>query len=169
VISKRDAITIIFLGISLISAISLVHATINYVEFYRVIEKLDLKVVNVNTSVEQTKANISLSFKIINPTTYGDLKLQELSYILKYEVNDEPVDLHWDLTTYSEPIRIDSVSNITFQYAFDLNVGENVTQRFMHYYENHQGSVNWLLVCGALVDTFIGRMEIPLTATYKED
>ena len=168
VMSKQNAFTIIFLGISVLSAISLVNATLNYVEFYTAIERLELTVINVSTSIGQTKVNVTLFFQITNPTTYMGLKLQELSYILKFEANDETVDICWDLTAYREPIPVNPVSNMTFQYTIDLNIDKDTTRYLMQHYETHQGNIKWLLKCGAVVSTFLGKFEVPLTATFEE-
>ena len=166
-LTKKAISTTIFIAIVIISAIFLIVSTSNYVEFYRAIETLDLTIMNASPSVEQNEVNITLIFSITNPTRYVGLKLQELSFALYFQNNSENIDLWWKTLAYhNQPVTIDPYWNNTFEYHINLDVNADSTKRFQDLYQTQQGNVKWLLKSGAIVITFAGEIDVPLTAEY---
>ena len=152
----------------MISAVSLVVSTLNYIEFYTAIQKLDLAVVDVSPTIEQNSANITMVFAIINPTRYIGLKIREISMGLYYlEANDTLAGLWWDTRYYyQQPISLNPYSNTTQQLLINLNRDLDQTKSFIDFYTVHQGNIKWELRCGVILLTFIDNVQIELSAPY---
>lgn len=166
--AKRDIPTIIFVAICVVSAASLIIQTKNYVEFFVAIQRLDLTLLSVDTTIDNEVANVTLAFAIINPTGYDGLRMIKLSYILYLEQNTQTVTAVWNMISYDNPMPINAYSNLTFQHTLALDPDLNSTKEFIKFYQDHQGNVKWLLNCGCLLSTFLDKMEVSLKATYSQ-
>lgn len=162
--AKESVFTTLFIAIVILSTIFLIISTLNYVEFFKAMEKLTLTIIKVCPSVGQDGANVTFSFSITNPTRYGALRLRELSFALYFQTNAEDVDVWWERLSYHEPITINPYWNKTFEYLndpIDCNL-----EAFQEFYAANHGNVKWLLRCGAIVVTFAGQTDLPLTAEF---
>lgn len=166
-LNKSTAITALFLAISIVAAISLIASTINYLAFYRAMQEINLKILDVNVLIGENNANITLVFSLTNPTNYVGLKLRELSYTLYYEADREKIALLWDTVYYAEnPIDVGPYWNKTYERQVHLDINKEKIMSFVEFYESHQGNVKWILSCTSIFVTFTGKIDVPLTASF---
>lgn len=163
--TKRNITTTVFLAIWVTLMVSLVGPTLNYIEFYRA--TLVLKVLSVTVVFGQNKTNITLVFALQENSSYNGLKLREISNLLHFEANGEPVLLWSDVTSYrQQPVPLIPYIDETFQFLIELNKDSELATFFQEYYEANQGSIKWMLKCGAVLMTFAGNTNVELEAFY---
>jgi len=168
-IQKRTALTIIFVAICITSTIYLASATFNYIEFFRALERFNLKLRNVSVVITEVSIKFIVKFEMINPTSYVGLKLREVSYLLNIQANDESVDLTSEIVSYAEnPITINPYWNHTFEPESIVDASRPVSSRFLELYRSYQGKqVTWNLSVIAILLTFAGKVDVPLSASIK--
>lgn len=167
-LTRRNVMTTIFLATSVMSIVFLIISTLTYIEFYRAIETLDLRVLDISPSIGQNTVAIGLDFVIMNPTSYADLKIREIGFALHYTLaNGTLIGLYWFTSTYyKQPTPLNGYSNVTFEYSINLDVHSSSTERFIEFYEEQQGNINWVLKCNALLITFAENMNVQLEASF---
>lgn len=166
--ARRNIPTIIFIAIFVLSAAFLTIQTKNYAEFFVAIQRIDLELLSVNTTIDNGTANVTLTFAIFNPTGYDTLRMIGLSYLLYLENNTQTVTAAWNMISYADPIQMNAYSNLTFRHTLSLDPDLDSTREFIKFYQNLQENVKWLLNCGVLLITFLDKMEVPLNAAYSE-
>lgn len=161
---KLNVSLVLFSLCTIVAAYYLVASTINYTEFYRAIREVNLINLKVDTVVEQRSVNISLSFEIQNPTRYVGLKLREVTCQLYFADNNEKVVLWWGLKSYGTSQPLDPYSKVSLEWSFSPAAS---TDRFLTYFENHQGAINWMIQCGVRLAAFLPQdISISLTESY---
>jgi len=161
--TKRTALMAIFLVINMISAVLLVTSTLNYIEFYRALERFTLKLANVNLLTQENYVKVVITFSMWNPTSYVGLKLRELSYLLQFASNSDSVYVSsYTLSYANEPIIIGSYWNKTFEHQINLDAKRQTTSRLLELYKSHSGNSTWTLDADAILITFAGPMSVPL-------
>ena len=164
--NKHTAITAIFFTTCLASAFILVTSTLNYVEFYRAMANLTLQLLDVSPSIETNNVNVTLMFSITNPTSYHGLRLRELSYTLTFEAFQSQLSLYGDVISFADqPLIVDPYWNKTFEYQIRFNMRREQTVNFIELYESQPQDALWSMRATVLVDTFVGIIDVPLTAT----
>ena len=148
------------------SAVLLAISTLNYVEFYRAMEQLELNVSEVNLAIEQN-ITITLVFSLENPTRYVGLKLRELSVSLYfYDKNNEQVNIWADTLSYQgEPLTVEPYWHRTFEQQINLSTAREATQRLLDTYKDPQ-DIKWVLNAGAIIISFIDTLDVPMSATF---
>lgn len=84
-VSKRQIPQIILLIVLILSAISLVDTTMNYVDFCAALANFQLRVDAVDFVVDGSNLEINIDFTISNPTRYGGFLLGSVYATLYYE------------------------------------------------------------------------------------
>lgn len=164
--TARNLLTIIFLAISVLSAGLLTLTTLNYTEFFKALEKIDLKLSDVDLVTDGQNVNVTIAFSIWNPTSYADFRVRELSYALDLRANDEIVTLSTDTLPYvQEPIPVEPYHNHTFEHRVSLDLNQPETSRSIELYESNQGDVTWTLNLTLILLTFTGPIDLPLSAS----
>lgn len=162
---KLNVTLTLFLICTIIAAYYLVASTLNYTEFYRAIREIHLANLKVDAFVEQKDVNISLSFDIENPTGYIGLQLRSVTCQLYFLDNSEKVALWWDMRSYSTDQRLDPRSKVPLEWNLNPTAS---AERFITYFETHQGAVNWTLECGVRLAAFLPRdISISFTENYN--
>lgn len=164
--TTRNLLTAIFLAISVLSAGLLTLTTLNYTEFFKALEKIDLKLSDVDLVTGGQNVDVTIAFSIWNPTSYADLRLRELSYALRLKANDEIVTLSSDTLSYvQQPVPIEPHCNHAFEHRVSLDSNQPETSRSMELYESNQGDVTWILEATLILLTFSGPIDLPLSAS----
>ena len=150
----------------LVSAFWLVASTANYAEFYRALREVDMTDLEVTVSVSENNANITVAFNIENPTGYRGLSIREITCQLYYEdenANANHTFLWWHFQTLGTPL--DPYSKVPF--AWNVTPQEAAELKFINYFEAHQGSVNWKVTCGVILNTFLGSVENSMSKVHS--
>lgn len=156
-----------FLLIVIVSSVFLVTSTSNYVRFFSAVEQLSLEVLNVSTSIEQENVNITLVLAIYNPTRYVGLSLREFSFTLFFEADGDMTTLHGGFISYaSAPEHIEPHWNKTLEREINLNPNKEATKLFKSLYETSQGKITWMLQGTAILITFVGTLDVPLSDQF---
>jgi len=170
-ITKRKVIVAFFSILSIVAAAFLAASTYNYVEFYRAIEKFDMRLQSVNVEVDGSNAKVNMTFELQNPTNCMGLSLREWSYALILEIGNEEIDLsHDSISYYLEPVAITPHWTQTFEHDDELYSTQQSTSRFLELYELYQKrQVSWNLKVQALLTTFMGTMYIPMSSVITSE
>ena len=164
-VKKHNILVIVFSAISISSAFLLITSTYNYVEFYKALRELNLQLLEVNPSVGNT-ANLTLFFLVSNPTSYVGLRLREISFVLSFEYLNNKVELHFDTVSFAkQPLTIDPYWNKTFELFVQLDMNRKQTMSFIEFYKSQPQKIVWTLDTGAILITFVGKVDVPMTAT----
>lgn len=164
--TKQTILKTTLLLITIVSSAFLVTSTLNYVEFYTAVVQLSLRVLNVSTLIEVENVNITLLFALSNPTKYVGLSLREFFFTLFFEVDDDMTTLYGGFISYARaPESIEPYGNKTIKYKINLKPS-NVTQRFKNLYEASQGDITWMLQGTAILITFVGTLDVPLSDQF---
>lgn len=185
---KRDTLKVIFLAMTVFSVVSLVRPTLNYVEFYAVMQSLNLQVTDINFSIGQDEVNVTVNFIATNPTGYVGLTFKSLLCWLFYEGEKHTTIPPWGPyvgTPYQGKIEtrwwelkaeslsyeqtLNPYSNITISINFNA-VGEQA-KRFIEFFEKegrYQEYIRWELRGLALIQTasFINTLRYGIHLTY---
>lgn len=183
--TKSDLLAVIFLGTTVISVISLVEPTLNYMQFYTAIDNLSFRIseINLSSSPQQGKVTITLKLVTANPTSYHGLKISSLSTLLYYENGEHEVGVNhqgsgrrytttwWKLTTkivsFSSPRLIKPHSERNFSINLSLNINEEggAARHFIGFLEAHSENIKWKLDLVVLLSSFISTSGVPFTTT----
>jgi hypothetical protein len=122
----------------------------------------------VDPSITEDNVSITLVFSIINPTSYVGLRLRELACALYFEADGKQIGLWWHIFSfYKHPLLIGSYWNKTFVYQVDLDMKDESTKLFTEVYRSRQGNIKWMLNSSLILLTFIGKIDVPLTAQFS--
>ncbi len=170
-ITTRNVIATVFLTLSLVAVVFLATSTSNYVEFYRAMEKFEMRLRNVDVVVIEDNVKVNITFEMSNPTNYVGLSLREWSYLLRLEANNENLDLSYDTISYiGEPITITPHWTQTFEHNASLYATRPSTSRFLELYNLYQEKeVGWTLQVHAVLLTFMGTMGIPMSSPITSE
>lgn len=179
-----DALTVIYIAITAVSAVSLIGPTLKYVEFYKTIQQFDLAVssIHVTVSPEQGKVTMSINFTAINNSTYTGLTLTNLNCYPSYEDGEHTIEFFmkgygtiryettwWKLQGRScfEPLSLAPHSNRSISMIF-ISDGDHA-RHFIGYFGHNHECINWKLYCRVYFPTFIGLSLIDFTIYHKSD
>lgn len=162
---RLDVTLALFLIFTIIAAYYLIASTLNYTEFYRAIREIHIANLRIDAFVEQENVNISLSFDIENPTRYIGLQLQSVTSQLYFLDNSEKVMLWWEMKAYGTTQPLDPYSKVPVEWSLTPIAS---TERFIAYFEAHNGAVNWTLECGVRLAAFLPHdISISFTEDYS--
>jgi hypothetical protein len=169
--TKRTALTTIFLVLCLASAAFLALSTLNYIEFFRALEKFTIELRNVELLVGQKNATVGITFEMWNPTGYVGFALREWSYRLTFKASNQSIDLSYDTISYAEPITISPQWNKTFEHETTIDITKPTHFQFITLYQLNQGKeVTWTLEVGViLLNPLTGQLDIPLSSSLKSE
>ena len=170
-ITRRNVVAAFFFALSIVAAGLLATSTWNYVEFYRAVEKFDIKLQSVDVSVDEGNVKVNMTFELQNPTDCMGLSLREWSYALILEIGNEEIDLsHDSISYYLEPIAITPHWTQTFEHDDELHSTQQSTSRFLELYELYQKKqVSWNLKAQVILTTFMGTMYIPMSSVITSE
>lgn len=101
---------VLFASIALISLLTSAMLSVNYIEYWKCIIDLDLSVLEIKVSpiqlgaTEVDQVTVDITFSLINPTGYGELKTQHLYYEITLEnnlINRETIFTETKINAYS--------------------------------------------------------------------
>lgn len=170
--TRRTALTMIFVALCLSSVAFLTFVTLNYIEFFRALESFTMKLRNVELLVRQNDATINITFQMQNPTNYVGFALREWSYRLTLKASNQSVDLSYDTISYAEePLAISPQWNETFKHEATIDTTKPASSQFITLYHLNQGKeVTWTLEVGVILLTpLIGQLDIPLSSSLESE
>ncbi len=156
-VSKKHIYTLGFLFVAIViaSSFTLIEPTLNYVRFFKAIENLSVKSLEVETLLEQDRITVDFSLEIENPIDYIGLKLKFLSYRLQYWINDGAAEFVEGHQWFHEPIPLDPHLEVLISYSTSIGINREVARNFISFQEDHQGEIEWVLNGTALLQTFL--------------
>lgn len=166
----RTTLLAVFFAVSIMSSILLVISTLNYMEFYRAIEQIEIEISDVTLFIEPDNVEVTLSFTIENPTRFAGLKLRDLSWSLHfYDDNNETVYITSATYSYfTQPLPVESHWHRNFEHKINLNPDKENAQQLLNAYEDQQ-DVKWKLSATAIVISFVGTLDVPMSTIFHND
>jgi len=153
-IRLQNILTILFFGIVIIAAFSLVKPTLSYIEFFRAIERLDLSVNKFEPRIEGEEIVIDLTLILSNNAQYA-LEIHRVSFAISFKENEGYIRIAYPMYEFSgppyknlEPYSSVIIGPIKLKAE---NPGISPGQ-----------TVTWMITGEVLIDTFLGMMLLPL-------
>jgi hypothetical protein len=162
----------IFIVLCLSSAAFLAFATLNYIEFFRALERFTMKLRSVDLLVSQKNATVGITFEMLNPTSYIGFALREWSYRLTLKASNQSVDLSYDTISYTEePLAISPQWNKTFNHEATIDITKPASSQFITLHQLNQGKqITWTLdISVILLTPLIGQLDIPLSSSLESE
>lgn len=167
---RRIAITTAFLVACIASTVWLALSTVNYTEFFRAVETINLKLKEVDVIESEENAEISMTFEIVNPTSYRGFRLREFSYKLSFRTSDVgPLDISSDTVSYStDPIEVTPYWNRTFTHQALSNAAASTINLLLDIYGGSDQMITWILEVGVvLLNPPIEKIDIQLSSSVQ--
>lgn len=159
---KLKITEMILMTAAVLSIILLVSPLLNYIEFYKALEKLSLQVSNFSFSIAEDKILIASNFSVVNPTSHTGLRLVHLGYGIYFKSDDEFTALTGGETWYGDPSPpINPHSNITSKYSVSLDIDQEPARVTLATLSTQRG-IEWMITSYVLIETFTGRMHVDL-------
>jgi len=154
-------VTIIYSCFVIALAISLINPTLNYLFFYRTIERLRLVVPQLTFKLEGNTLNLSGVVCIENNERYEGIAIKTI-YVNFYLVNKtgETIPITGKTFWYSPPNEIKPYSNITETFELFIQVGQRVISILK------TEKPTWMITGNMWINTFIGEIQIFLEPFY---
>jgi len=155
--------------ITLISVVSLVPPTVNYVEFYRAFQKINLDISGFRFEFTDTyRGSISMNFSITNPTDYKGISVISLVFKVllvnntkTYQLTDGKIRV-WIKSDPGKPLEPKSAIHGSFNTILDLSYKKELADLIREIYDNN-GELTWCISNVSLdARFFLGRFFIPL-------
>jgi hypothetical protein len=122
-VEKRKALAAVFLSIAIISTVSLISPTVNYIEFYKSIERFVLEVDRITlnlTNLVDGKFTIYVMFNASNYSGFNQLKLTAITCHLDY-FEDSAITLVAETKVFSPPILLGPYNTSSVPVTFEID------------------------------------------------
>jgi len=165
-LTRKKIAQFIFLVMVTALTVSLVEATITYVEFQSAVKNFELQSTDLQVSIDTSDINLAINFTFTNPTAYRGFELKSLLTTFYYEGESHILIISpggprvgtpyqaietnwWELTTDRELVinqYLNPFSNIKKQMTATVK-GQNA-ELFINFYEmqgRFQQNIRWMI------------------------
>lgn len=149
-VEKSEVLTAVFTSIAIISIVSLISPTVNYIEFYKSIERIDfhLNHIALNLSdLQNGKVTIDVEFNATNQSGFMGLKLNIMTCRLHYYEGTNSILLTGQTKSFIPPILLEphKLTSISIIFEIDFLQSTNPTiLDFIGFLQEHPERITWI-------------------------
>lgn len=156
---KKSAISTIFAISTLISLILIIPELLNYIEFYKVVERFRIELENItvnNTKMYEGEILVKVEFEATNPTGFVGLKISSVTCRLKYIKDGVLQSLTGITQTFSPHAQVDPPESVILQVDFNLKYkGHNkLIRNFIGYLQTNPEKMDWIVTGQFIVQVY---------------
>ena len=149
-IQKKNLFTLLFTVCAVISLVWTAPEILNYVEFYKVVEKFQIVLDNISVNTTKIYAGevlVIVEFKVTNPTEFVGLKVSSITCQLRYINDGSPQFLAGITETFSPHTQVEPLQSIRMAVDFELKYRgyESQIRDFIGYLQTGPERMDWIV------------------------
>jgi hypothetical protein len=163
--NKRNIIATVFSVLAVISLILVTFEVLNYVEFYKAVERFQVELENVaidSSRINEGEILVEVQLKATNPTGFVGLEISSVLCHLTYVKGGAPQFLAGLSRALSPPMAAGPSQATILELDFDLkHIGEeNLVRDFIGYLQKNPERIDWIITGRTAIKAYTNIFEI---------